>query len=344
MYDEEIVGDEDVSDDDEEFPFVHDDYDPYAGCKWSDNFNRFESYFDRVFHNGELYHEDEAFGSVQLRSWMLFCDKKYFKMVFREYYVQEGFTIVVNKVDKNRYTVEYASEGCPFRIHGSCLPNGITWAIKSMHNIHNYTRIEDHNPMASYKWVAEKLLDDIRANNDILVRSLNVILFERYGIIMKKCSAYLMKSHAMEMINGGFDTSYSKLPSYCEVIKETNLGSVAHCAWVEGQPVARTADAGNDDGNEPEKPLVFKYIFISFKPEFERLIKGCRGLIGVDGTHLKGNYGGVLLSAVVIDVKNELFPIANAILDSESKHTWSNFFLQLKHTLKDSERDDWIVV
>ncbi|XP_074297964.1 uncharacterized protein LOC141628771 [Silene latifolia] len=70
----------------------------------------------------------------------------------------------------------------------------------------------------------------------------------------------------------------------------------------------------------------------------------CRSLIGVDGTHLKGNHGGVLLSAVALDGNNELFPIAVGVVESENKDSWSNFFWHLKQVVQDSKRSDWTII
>ena len=67
--------------------------------------------------------------------------------------------------------------------------------------------------------------------------------------------------------------------------------------------------------NAIDKPLVFSRGFVLFIVQFERLIQGCRRLISMDGTHLQGNYGGLLLSTVALDRSNELFPITYAMVD-----------------------------
>ena len=96
---------------------------------------------------------------------------------------------------------------------------------------------------------------------------------------------------------------YSALPSYCDVIKSTNEGSHASCAWYPP--------------THPDRLLVFMSIFISFKAALDGLFAGCRSLIGVDGAHLKGNYGGFLLSTIALDSNNEMFPVAWAIVSYE---------------------------
>ena len=55
--------------------------------------------------------------------------------------------------------------------------------------------------------------------------------------------------------------------------------------------------------------------------------KHCRSLIGIDGCSLKGKFGGQLLVAVGIgiDANDCIFPIAFAVVETESTKTWTWF-------------------
>lgn len=61
---------------------------------------------------------------------------------------------------------------------------------------------------------------------------------------------------------------------------------------------------------------------------------GCRPLIGVDGTFLKGKARGILLTAVGIDADEAIYPIAFAVCSKENTHTWKWFFEWLKRSLE----------
>ncbi|XP_021722430.1 uncharacterized protein LOC110689911 [Chenopodium quinoa] len=190
---------------------------------------------------------------------------------------------------------------CEWRLHASRLPDGVTWAIKSIKNMeHTCSGLEVKNPMVSTNWAARVLLEDIRANNDISSKTLNQLLWQRYGVQMSASTLYRMRSKALRDINSGHDISYAQLPDYCEMVRSTNPGSAAFCAWTPQDYI--------------DRPLQFLNIFISFKGCIDGLLSGCRSFISVDGAHLKGNYGGVLLSAVALDANNELFPFAWAIV------------------------------
>nr|XP_027109085.1 uncharacterized protein LOC113728936 [Coffea arabica] len=55
-------------------------------------------------------------------------------------------------------------------------------------------------------------------------------------------------------------------------------------------------------------------------------LEGCRPFVGFDGCFLKGPFDGVLLTAVALDANNNIFPLAFAVAECESKDTWRWFF------------------
>ncbi|KAK1387996.1 MULE domain-containing protein [Heracleum sosnowskyi] len=57
-------------------------------------------------------------------------------------------------------------------------------------------------------------------------------------------------------------------------------------------------------------------------------INGCRNVVGLDGCHLKGKYGGCLLSATALDGQNGLVPLGIMVCKNECVENW---FLFLKH-------------
>ncbi|XP_021762539.1 uncharacterized protein LOC110727280 [Chenopodium quinoa] len=219
---------------------------------------------------------------------MIFSDKEHFMSVFRDYCIQCGFAVVVDRSCPSRFTASCLALNCSWRIHSIRLPDGVTWAIKTIKNPkHTCGGLDERNPLVTVKWAAEKLLEDIRANNDISGKTLNDLLFSRYGVHMATSTLYKMRGVALKEINGGHDNSYGYLPKYCEMIKETNPGSAANCAWKQLNP--------------PDPSFTFSSIFISFKVAIDGVVAGCRSLVGVDGAHLKGHFGGILLSAVAVD-------------------------------------------
>lgn len=58
-------------------------------------------------------------------------------------------------------------------------------------------------------------------------------------------------------------------------------------------------------------------------------LQGCRPFLGMDGCHLKGLYGCVLLTAITLDANLSIYPIAVAIVECENKDSWSFFIYHL---------------
>ncbi|XP_019240445.1 PREDICTED: uncharacterized protein LOC109220426 [Nicotiana attenuata] len=63
-------------------------------------------------------------------------------------------------------------------------------------------------------------------------------------------------------------------------------------------------------------------------------LEGCRNVIGFNGAFLKGVCKGELLSCIGKDCNNQMYPVAWAVVEKETKHTWSWFFRCLIHDLQ----------
>ena len=54
----------------------------------------------------------------------------------------------------------------------------------------------------------------------------------------------------------------------------------------------------------------------------------------MDGTFLKGNARGLLLTAVGTDANDSIFPLAFALVEQENKHHWTWFLKCLQSSLQ----------
>lgn len=78
----------------------------------------------------------------------------------------------------------------------------------------------------------------------------------------------------------------------------------------------------------------FKRLYVCLGPLKEGFIHYCRPLIGLDGCHLKGPYGGILLTAVATDPNDGIFPLAWAWVEAENNDSWEWFISLLKADLR----------
>ncbi|XP_072062329.1 uncharacterized protein [Arachis hypogaea] len=119
---------------------------------------------------------------------------------------------------------------------------------------------------------------------------------------------------ARENIEGSEREQYAELRDYILALLTANPGATINM----------------DTTPMPDSLPIFKRLYICFDACKKGFIQGCRPFIGLDGTFLKGYYGGQLLTTVEQDANNQIFPIAYAVIDSEIRDNW-RWFLELLH-------------
>lgn len=124
---------------------------------------------------------------------------------------------------------------------------------------------------------------------------------------------------ATEGATGSTDNPFSLLPAYLQGLGEANPGSLVELKTVvDAKGVYR-----------------FKYLFIAFAASLEGFAS-MRRVIVIDGTHLKGKYGGCLLTASCQDANFQVFPLAFGVVDSENDNAWEWFFRVLSTAIPDA--------
>lgn len=146
---------------------------------------------------------------------------------------------------------------------------------------------------------------------------MQVLLHQKYGIEASRIQLYRAKRKGLEVIEGNHSDSYPLLTTYASEVRKSNPGSLVKIQC--------------DRLTETHNP-VFKRYFICFEAMRTGFMEGCRPFIGIDGCHLKGPFGGVLLAAIALDGNNGLFPIAVGVVESEGRDSWA-FFIDHLHTV-----------
>ncbi|KAK7341934.1 hypothetical protein VNO80_24875 [Phaseolus coccineus] len=85
-----------------------------------------------------------------------------------------------------------------------------------------------------------------------------------------------------------------------------------------------------NEGNQLDADhIIFKRVFWTFKPCIDGF-KFCNPVVQVDGTFLYGKYRGTLLVVVAQDGRNNILPIAFAIVEGETTDAWFFFLRNLR--------------
>ncbi|XP_042487523.1 uncharacterized protein LOC122067749 [Macadamia integrifolia] len=232
--------------------------------------------------------------------------------------IKSGFAILRRKNEKSRVTVVYAAPRCTWRIHASPADGEITYMIKSMCKEHRCSRAKENKDIISI-WIASHLATQLKADPDMKTSAMAAYFMENFQVKIPYITLYRAKKIVIGVNEESNANSFAKLPSYGEILRERNQGSLFKLQFHERKVMS--------------DPPIFERVFVYFKACINGFLKGCRPFIGVDGCQLKGMFGGVLLSAIAIDGNRGLFPIAYAIVEYEYKDNWLFFLTNLYATL-----------
>ena len=89
--------------------------------------------------------------------------------------------------------------------------------------------------------------------------------------------------------------------------------------------------------------IIFKYVLWAFALSIAEFAH-CRPVISIDKNHLYGKYKKKLLIAMATDTNNEIFPLAFAIMDDETRASWGWFLSCLQIAIQDVVPDFGICI
>ena len=111
---------------------------------------------------------------------------------------------------------------------------------------------------------------------------------------------YRVKRKAINLITVDEQLQYEKLRDYAEMIRLNDKGSMV---------ILQTKM--EDENAQPK----FKRMYIRSNAQKLGLLGGCRPINGLDGCHLKGRFGGQILSTITRDANDNIFPIAFVVVE-----------------------------
>ncbi|KAL0456480.1 UNVERIFIED_CONTAM: hypothetical protein Slati_0987200, partial [Sesamum latifolium] len=301
---EQIVEDtSDSSEDDGEVDVVENDCDLDEGRD-----SEGERPSNPVFNPEETYDPTFEIG-------MLFSNKKEFKKALQSYAIKTKRTVKFTKNDKVRIYAQCGNSECGWKMHAIKIKDEETFQINLLQSHHSCPEIFNVKNMKT-NWLKDKYLQKFKSDPKRCVKGFRVDIMNELRVNMSNNQAYRAKKAALKEIEGSPEWQYSRLWDYAAEIRETNPSSAVII--------------GTDQQMRDERFNRFYVCFGALKPGFQ---VGCRPIIGVDGCHLKGPHGGILLTAIGVDPNNNLFPIAYAVVNKECRETWEWFLIVLNHDL-----------
>ncbi|KAL5751935.1 hypothetical protein ACOSQ2_022442 [Xanthoceras sorbifolium] len=90
-------------------------------------------------------------GSIKLKEGQVFDNAKLTRAAAMGYAIQKGFRLKKIKNNNCRYTIICKNDACEWRLHVSCLPDSVTYMIKSVHGDHSFCRKVAENKKANVR-------------------------------------------------------------------------------------------------------------------------------------------------------------------------------------------------
>jgi hypothetical protein len=258
---------------------------------------------------------------TQLFVGKVFPDIQKCREFLRDEAVRRNFEYVVLKSDQERLTLRCKDLNCSWRVHISrkVKEGGSAVSVKTLNDTHKCAGVQHlGHKQASAKWIQTRVIDKLRDTPSYGANEIAVDLRRVEGVTVSYSKAWRAKEEVASKIRGSYEEGYKRLREYCHKIREYMPGSHA---IVEVTTENR-----------------FRRIFIAFAPCLSGF-QFCRPLIGLDGTHLKSKYLGVLLCATAVDAEGSLYPLAFGVVNNENDANWLWFLDQLRFALLPFKED-----
>ncbi|KAL2249690.1 UNVERIFIED_CONTAM: hypothetical protein Sindi_2442700 [Sesamum indicum] len=197
---------------------------------------------------------------------MMFSTKGELRNAIQSHAIKTRRHIICTKSDPSRYYAKCGDTNCDWRLHARKVKDECTFQIRDYNPKHKCAKTFNLKNVKS-SWLCDKYLDKFKSDP------------KRLDVISPKIKAYRAKRKALEKLEGSPEYQYTRLWDYADEIRRTNPGS--------------TVIVGTEDVGGENRFSKFYVCFSAMKIGFK---EGCRKIIGVDGCHLKGPHGGILLT------------------------------------------------
>ncbi|KAM0969299.1 hypothetical protein COP2_017957 [Malus domestica] len=246
-----------------------------------------------------------------------FNSAKEFRDALQRYAIAHRFMYKLKKNDTNRASGRCIAEDCSWKIFASWDTSVKKFRIKSMTETHTCESELSTYYHPKRSWLVSIVKDRLLERPHLKPKELAKIIRQDFGIAVNYTHVWRAVEDAKERLLGSYKEAYDHLPRFCEKMTEANLGSSIKLFT----------------GDERR----FQHLFVCFHASIHGFQNGCRPILFLDAASLKSRYHETFLAATALDGDDGLFPVAFAIVDTESDDKWRWFLEQLRSVLATSQ-------
>ncbi|KAI9165962.1 hypothetical protein LWI28_023755 [Acer negundo] len=240
--------------------------------------------------------------------------------------MRQNFEWKVKRSNKTTLHLVCIIDECTWKLRAVRRDEGTYFQVRSFVNEHSCPLEEIHRQhrQASAVTIGEVVAPKLQQHDGRLMSPKDIIADMKtiYGIQIMYSKAHYALQYALSLSYGTYVETFQLLPSFAYILEQQNPGTITdlQCA---------------DDGK-------FLYFFMSLWSSIRGFRRCMRPVIAVDGTHLKGRFGGTMFVATAQDGNEQVYPIAFGYGDSENNNSWEWFLECLRGAL--SHIDDLVFI
>lgn len=239
-------------------------------------------------------------------------------------------TFTVEKNDDRKYIINCTIETCKFRIVVSMTKangtriiggNGEHTCDVNDHVINDKTSPAAHSKFLS-KYLLQHICNGIRSNIELVKK-----VKEELGCDVSSSTINRTLNIVTDKYMYNQKEGFHLIHAYSKHIN--GRGGYVDIEFEHGNAAIFLGVDENDENVPTPSRLQFYRMFVSLKEQrqYSRNIE----YICIDACHLKGPFGGVLMTATTLDPNRNLLVLAQAVLPTENLEHWQYFLYHLKN-------------
>ncbi|KAL1568923.1 hypothetical protein AAHA92_00467 [Salvia divinorum] len=202
------------------------------------------------------------------------------------------------------------------------------WQISRLRDTHKCGGASYNHGCANAKYLSRLFKEDMRVFPGMTVGQFIEKVHGKMKITISSGKAKRAMARARKLIEGDLIKQYKRLHDYKTEILRANPRSTIVLA-------TQRLEDGYDK---------FKAIYIAYEACKTSFKRHCMRITGLDGCHLKGQASGILLAAIGLDLNDQIFPNAFAVVRIENTDTWSWFLRLLVLDLEIKDSSNWTFI